>query len=479
MILSATDAAKKFAPAIVIAVAAVLRLVAALNRPLYVDEGLSLSIGAQPLAQALSFLRSDYHPPAFFLLLHAVELLHAPIWLIRTSDALIGTASVGLLMLIVRTWSTKRAAVLAGAFAAIMPSLIFYDGWIRMYSLFDLLCLIGLLLISVIAVRPGSAVSSVALWTGWIASTVAALYTHYLEWMVLAAQLVFSATRRWPFVAYAVLCAIVSVIFWLPQLSTFQHQLGSGGISFGWFQSHLVLGLYELPSQASLDPEVEGWQAGIIAGVTLCWAIAALVFSWAQVRKTILPWLALPGVLTIAYSIVAHKYLYDARYFLLFGYALASWTGVALDSLHARVSTRRWLTLGSIAPVAIAASLYAFLPMFYTGDWPSVAKAIEQRAIPGDVLLFEPGAGNWAFAYYADERPYRIWQASTPQDVRRTAVGVLKEKRVWLIGSGIIGVDPNLQILSVLRSHFRLQYFEEDKRALPSQDLQVGLFVRN
>ena len=479
MVLAAGTAIRKYAAVIVIAVAAVLRLVAALNRPLYVDEGLSLSIGAQPLAQALSFLQSDYHPPAFFALLHALELLHSPIWLIRATVALVGTASVGVLMLIVRTCSTKRAAVIAGAFAAVMPSLIFYDGWIRMYSLFDLLCLVALLLISALAVGSGSRASKLAAWASWIAVNAAALYTHYLEWMALAAQLAFSATRRWPFLAYATLSAIVAVALWLPQLATFQHQLGSGGLSFGWFQSHLALGLYELPSQASVDPEVEGWQAVVIAGVVLCWAIAALVLAWQQIKRTILPWIAAPGLFTIGYSLMAHKYLYDARYFLLFAYALASWTGVALASMHARVRNASWVTFGAIAPPLIAGAMYAFAPMFYTGDWPRVASVVKERAKPGDVLLFEPGAGSWAFVYYADERPYRVWQVSTPQDIERAAVDVLEEKRVWLIGSGIVGVDPRLQILSALRSHFRLLYFEEDKRALPSQDLQVGLFVRN
>jgi hypothetical protein len=169
--------------------------------------------------------------------------------------------------------------------------------------------------------------------------------------------------------------------------------------------------------------------------------------------------------------------LSDARYFLLSAYGLAAWTGVALDRI---AEPRRAALVGCAigVPLAVVACAYGFAPAFYTTDWPHAAQIVRSLARPSDLLIFEPGAGNWAFRYYADERRDRILTVSTPSDIRHAIATLGGEHRVWLIGSGIRGVDPALTLPDALQKRFRLAYFEESKRALPSQDVEVGLFVR-
>jgi hypothetical protein len=461
----------------VLAIAAVIRLGAALRRPLYADEGLSITISTLPVRQELDFLRRDFHPPLFFLGLHTLESIAAPVWLLRAFVVLFGVISVALLMLIVREWSTWRAAVIAGAVAALMPSLVFYDNWLRMYSLLSVLQLSALLALSVLARREARRARRLVLWTAWIAANAAALYTHYLATMSLAGQVLFALAVQRRLFVQTLICAAVAVLVWLPQFPTFAFQLNAGGISFGGFQSNVALDLWQLPSQATVDPLVEGWPAQTFSVLVWAWIAFALFVAWPRMKTSILPWLAVPALLTVAYGLTAHKDLSDARYFLLSAYGLCAWTGVALD----RISDVRKAAAAGCAigvPLAIVACGYGFAPALYTSDWPRAAEIVRALAKPSDLIIFEPGAGDWAFRYYADERSYRILPVSTPSDIRHAIAQLDHERRVWLIGSGIRGVDPGLRLPGALQKRFGLIYFDESKRWLPSQDVEVGLFVR-
>jgi hypothetical protein len=467
------------AVATVLALAFGLRLAAALQRPLYVDEGLSLSIASMPVGQELQFLRSDFHPPMFFLLLHALETVRAPIWCIRTIVAALGAVSVGLLMVLVRQWSTAVAAIAAGACTAVMPALVFYDGWLRMYAPLDTLGLASACLLSSLATKTMRRSTVWLTWTAWVAAVAAGLYTHYLAWMELCAQVLFAATRSRAFFLQAAVAGAIAALLWVPQAPTFAHQLGAGGVSFGWFQTHLAEGLWELPSQSTVDPLFEGWQTWLVAGLVWLWLLASLILAWPSMKSTMLPWLAVPALITIVSSLAAHKYLYDGRYYLSLDYALAAWTGMALQAYVRRrtVAVTAAVVLG--LALAAPAAAYAFDPAYYTSDWPRAAAIVSGYGKPGDLLIFEPGAGDWAFKYYADQQSYRLWTVSTQSEIDRAVKLVDRERRVWLIGSGIVGVDPQLRLLTELQKHFRLAHFEESTRALPSQDLQVGLFVRS
>ena len=458
--------------------AAALRLVDALRRPLYVDEALSLSIGVLPIDRAMAFLRSDFHPPLFFIMLHGFESAHAGIWAIRAIMALFGVTSVALLMAIIGRWSNPRAALIAGACAAVMPSLIFYDGWIRMYAPLDTLVLAGFWLVSLAATQDAGVWLRALRWLGWIAVMAAALYTHYLAWMALIAQLVFAATRGRRMAIGAAVAGVAAVALWLPQLPTFEHQLGAGGVSFGWFGNHLAQGVWELPSQATVDPELEGVWAAIAAAVVWLWLACAFAYAWPRSKATILPWLLAPAAITVAYSVIGHKELYDARYYLLLAYGLAASTGVALDRLWEK--TTRALVVACVAGAALAAvgCAYAADASFYTTDWPHVADVVRAHAQPSDLLVFQPGAGDWAFQYYFDETGHRVWRVSTPAEIDHAVAQIGREHRVWLIGSGIVGIDPGLRVLHALQQRFKLGYFEESTRILPSQDVQIGLFIR-
>jgi len=201
----------------IILLASITRFAAALRRPLYVDEGLSLTVSALPIGQELAFLRFDFHPPLFFLALHALESASAPIWLLRCAVVVCGLASIALLVLIVRLWSTPRAALIAGTAAALMPSLAFYDTWLRMYSLLGMLQLAAFSVLSLLVRQPLERRRRLVLWAAWAALNAAALYTHYLAIISLAAQLAFVLVMRRSLIFETLLSTAAALAVWPPQ----------------------------------------------------------------------------------------------------------------------------------------------------------------------------------------------------------------------------------------------------------------------
>ena len=469
----------RYATAAVLAVACVLRLVAAWQRPLHIDEGVGLVAGSLPLNQIIPYLGTyDAHPPLTFLLIHALVRLGAPVILTRSIFALMGVASVALFMCIVRIWSTPRAAIVAGACAACMPDLVFYDGWIRMYAPAALFELTAMLLLSILATRDPAVPRRLLLWAGWAIASAAALYTLYLAWTMLAAQLLFAMTRRRAFFAQALAGAAVAAALWAPQLTTMLHQVPAGGLAFGALAQHVGLALWQLPAQATVGPQIEGWQSNLAAALVWAWAIAVFCLGWQRLTGTILPFFAVPSILTASISLATHKSLYDGKYHLLWGYALAAWTAVAYDAFAQRWRPAAATASALVLALAVTGVEYAFNPFFYTADWPRVAQIVRTHAQPGDLLILEPSAGNYGLEFYLDEHPYRLLPVTTPAEIAHAQSAILRERRVWLIGAGIVGVDPQLLLVHELQSRFRLDTFAEITRVQPNQDVQVGLFVR-
>ncbi len=255
-------------------------------------------------------------------------------------------------------------------------------------------------------------------------------------------------------------------------------QLTHGGLSLGWFQTHLALGLWLLPGQVTVATQLEGWPAELGAAIAWAWILAAFAYSWPQIRTTILPWLAAPAVITVAYSLLAHKLLYADRYYLLFVYALAAWTGVAISRLLRRSPRRAALAMIGAVALASVGCAYAVNPSFYTADWEHVAAVLRARSNPTDLLVFEEGSGHWAFRYYEGRPRHSALLVSSPGQIDDAMRIVDTRRRVWLIGSMIRGLDPNLRLLHHLERCCRLAYFEESTRLLPSEDVEIGLFVR-
>jgi hypothetical protein len=466
--------------AAVLAVAAALRVYEAIARPLHVDEGLSLQLAGEKLSDALAYLyHADVHPPGFTVLLKLFLALHAPDVAVRVAMAAFGTLSVWLLMRLLLVWKMDpAAAIAAGAAAALMPSFIFYDGMIRMYAPFDAVVLASFLLLSIAIQRDDIGIGARRwAWIGWSACLLLSIWLLYLGFFVIAAQLIFLIVARRDAFIRGLAGAAVAITAWLPQLATFEHQTPRGGLAFAQQLGDVPTSIAVLAAQATIAPFAQGTLLYVVAAIVWLAAAGAFAVTLRRAGSTMLPFIALPAVLTVIASVLEHKALYLDRYYLIAAYGLCAWVGVAVaDVLR---SDRAWTRVGlAAAGAALAAQAlaYSVIPSNYTADWPAVASVLRSNASASDVFVFVRGT------------PIRVIDRTdllagrtyggllSPDDVTATIDALRGRARIWYIEYQPFQVDPQLRVAHFLTATYQLGgqwYFPRD---VPGESVHVALF---
>ncbi|HXW52431.1 MAG TPA: glycosyltransferase family 39 protein [Candidatus Acidoferrales bacterium] len=467
----------------VLAAAALLRLTDALRRPLQVDEAYSLHLGALPLEQGLRAVAAlDVHPPLFLLLVHGLTSWHLPDWGFRIGAAALGVLSVWLFYQVVRLWHGEQAALLASALTAFLPALIFYDTMIRMYALFDALVLGGFWALSILYTRDDlSAGARRVLWFAWTALAAASIWTLYLGFLVIAAQLLYAALVKRDALVKTVAGAAAAIALWSAQLHTFAAQLPRGGIAFPLFAQHQLATVLAIPGQATIAPQTLG--AGVLTLVAtifgLVWLALALLGGLGGNTRSLALWIGVPSVLTLAYSLAAHKLLYADRYFLLAAYALCGLTALALARVWAKNGSAARIAGGVLCTLVVAAGCaYAVEPDLYTADWPAVGAVLQANLHEGDLVILEQGSGFFPLERgpWLDHHPLVL---VFHRDDAPAALGLARAyPRVFCVIFQAGPVDPSLSLLRGLRDTRQLIYVWEFVRWLPAESASVLVFER-
>ncbi|HKW44649.1 MAG TPA: hypothetical protein VJN22_03270 [Candidatus Eremiobacteraceae bacterium] len=461
-------------------VAAALRIYEALARPTYVDEALSAYLAQLPHADMLRYLYSfDVHPPGFPVFLNALYSLHLPDAAVRLMMAVLGTISVALLMRILVVWRRDELEVLiAGVCAALMPSLIFYDGMVRMYAPFDAIVLCSYLLVSVLATRDDlSPWRRRALWIAWTACLAASIWLLYLGFFMIAAQLAYFAIARRDFLARGLAGAAVAVALWIPQWPTFVHQMPQGGLAFAQLLADVPSAVGRLSAQFTVAPFAQGTQLEVLAALAWAALATAIIATVRCAPKTLLPWLGMPAALTLGYSLVAHKALYIDRYYLIAAYAACAWAGVSIA-----VAIRRWPRVaGPVAALACAALfaqavVYAVDPANYTADWPAVEARIFKG--PPAVYVFDRGTPVRVLNHDGALSGKVFTGILSPDEAGETVKSLRRYPRVWYVEYQRYQVDPDARVIRYLVANYHAGGQWVFPRDVPGETVTVGYFYR-
>ncbi|MBC5805072.1 MAG: hypothetical protein DLM53_01395 [Candidatus Eremiobacter antarcticus] len=465
----------------IVAAAFAVRLVEALRRAIHTDERISLEWAANSGDQIIEILRAyDAHPPLFFLFLHVFGLAQAPEWLPRIVMVAFGTASVALLFAVVRLWVTPQAALVAALCAAFMPSLIFYDTWIRMYVVSDFFALLAFFALSVLLTTDDLSARRRRFWWGaWTLCTAVGPYLLYIGWFFTAAQVLYVLTLRRHAAVRALTGASAAALMWLPQLPTFLRQTHVGGLNFASYQHHELRALALLPGQATFVPELEGYVAAL--GAMLAWL--GIIFSlWCTLKiapRSILPWLGAPAVLLLLYSAASNKWIYLDRYYLMLAYGVAAWAGCVFQWA---LNANKRPVLGALAVVLttllVLGTLYGVDSAFYTADWPGVQSLLLSGSQPRDLFVLEQGMSRWALMRNPTIKRHPYILVWFRPDVENSWRLLKPYRRVWLVAYQPRGVDPQLDLLSHLQHDYHLSLFHEFQKVMPAESVSVGLFVR-
>jgi mannosyltransferase len=169
------------------------------------DEGFTAEIARKGLGDALAQVpHTESSPPLYYALIWLwTKVFGTSEWGLRSLSALAGTALVPVVYAIGAALKSQRAGLIAGAFAAVSPLLVWYSQEARAYMLFALLATVAFLML----VR-GRA------WL-WALAAAAALATHYFAAVVvvpMAAWLLWRRVRRAPWAVGSVAAVGIALV---------------------------------------------------------------------------------------------------------------------------------------------------------------------------------------------------------------------------------------------------------------------------
>jgi hypothetical protein len=221
--------------AAVVAVGVVLRFWT--RSELWLDEALSVNIAELKLGSMLEALRSDGHPPLYYLLLHGwIGLFGDGDVAVRSLSGVLSVATLPLAWFAGRRYAGTVGATAALVLLATSPFAVRYATEARMYSLVMLLVLGGWLAVRRAVERPTTPrLALVALVSGLL------LLTHYWAFYLLAVAALYFLWSGWRAGAgprreraLRVVGALAAGgILFLPWLPGFLSQMSSTGTPWG------------------------------------------------------------------------------------------------------------------------------------------------------------------------------------------------------------------------------------------------------
>ena len=187
-----------------------LRLCHLSGQSLGYDEGYSVALARQSLSAIAAQTAADIQPPLYYDLLHFwMQLFGTSEAAVRSLSLLFGLLTMPLLYALGRRLFGPATGLLAALLGAISPFWIWYAQEARNYTLVTFLgVLSSYLLLAVLTPTPalplrrGRGREGVVVWSAFVLTNIAAVYTHYYAFFLVAFQALFFllvwATRYLP-----------------------------------------------------------------------------------------------------------------------------------------------------------------------------------------------------------------------------------------------------------------------------------------
>lgn len=462
-----------------------LRAAGLTARALVYDETFSVLIASQPLPRLLALVSAnDPHPPLYYLLLHAwLAAFGSGELSVRSLSMLMGTGSVLVTFLLVRTLAGALPAALAAGMLALLPAHVAASQEARMYVLLVLTSTASWWTLAAALDR-----ETVRWWGGYVLAVAATLYSHYFGFLVLIGQAIAvaipgvadpRARRRW---LYASIAASVLFLPWMPELA---NQVASGRawpayrppLSW-WAVPHTLVG-FLLGGPIVPAAGLGGWTLGPFRGPAVLAAgtvAAVLAATWAsaggefprRVRVFLLASVFGPLLLAFAFSLKLN--VYSPRYLIFIAPGLVATLGIGLaEAFGSEVRWWRWAAV-AIVGVMLAPNLTGLVGLSRLSrlddfDWRAISGALAVQARADDVIAFMPGFSRIPVNYYFRGPQPRLALPPDGQDLFGTGEGtglpevLAQAPRVW-----VLTILPLPPALNVLAAGLRREGFLFDRR---------------
>ncbi|MGE5204242.1 MAG: glycosyltransferase family 39 protein [Chlamydiota bacterium] len=382
----------------------VLRFLYLTRKSFWLDEGVSVTLSRLDFANLLHILwRREANMAFYYALLRIWLHFGSGDYFVRALSALISVAAVPVIYLLGKRLFGSIAGLFAAALFSVHAWQVRYAQEARSYSLYMLLTALSCLLFLAAVERPTR-----RRWTGYVAFSVLAIYSHFFSVLVVVAQWTafhFLQRDERMQAEFRRSLKIIGVLF-LP-LAVFIVSRGAGPIS--WITRPGLGNLH----QFLLDLSGHGGDLLLLAYVGCC-AVALAGGGWRRGRNLpfeswrylfLLSWLLAPLAITLLFSLFRPVFL--PRYLLTCVAPLVLLAAAGLARLRSR-----WLT-AILLVIMLALSLRGTLAYYRADfdlgreDWRTATQYILNNSQAGDGILFHSAQARMPFEHYAGGQPAR------------------------------------------------------------------------
>ena len=454
-----------------------VRMVQLADVPPRWDEGWSVAHATLPIAELLSITAQDVHPPLFYLLLGAWQvLIGVNLFGARLLGVLMAAPAIPLAYGVGRVWSGSRVmGVLAAMLLAWLPLHVYYSAVVRMYALAPTFILLATYaLFALLKHSPQRRGKNIFVFV--IGATGAMLTLYHAAWSLIAVGLYALLASRFKRLAIPIAAALLVYAPWaiyaIPTLlSRASAEAATNAGQHYPLSYFLWLGL----SGLTLSQFSEARGLWVMAAIVVAGIGVAVLRRRSSVRLLALP--VLMVTLTVLFvAIAARQWALNER--MLVGAApglalLLAWAlhtlGVGALVSHIKTTPVFKLYDVSKASVAIIAAL-----ALVTVYWPTSSdfvyrKSLEvfdpynphtyhqhiaPRAQPNDIVFFnvlspagfyaldrQPNDPHWSYALTWDpvKEPRRAWED-------RITTYAQSHPRMWFVlYRGLAGTNGDLR----------------------------------
>lgn len=406
-----------------------LRLVN-LNQSLWLDEAAQALMSQKSLYSIIFERSGDFHPPLSYIMYHFWEMAGtSEIWL-RLPSIIFGVATILVIYKLCQKLFTEKVALISALFLGVAPYHVYYSQEIRMYSMAAFIATVSMYYL----------VSKSRI--GYVISSSALIYTHYMGFFFLASQLLYK--RDWKLLGLVLL----TYLPWLPFLwNQLQNGIKADEYLLGWGKLLSIEPIKAIPltfikfSIGRINFE-SLYLYGIVAAVTLTFLGFLLFKAWVKESKLIWYWLSLPILLSWLVSFIIPIYQPFRLLFVLPAFYILLAVGIP------RLG-RSW-KLGLVGVFFISISgllMYWTNPKFQREDWKMATKEVPSNAIfawpiPFDPYIWYGGKGVGVVKHFP----------ATKDDVTANLESLKGQKEIYLF--------EYLQVLSDPDKNIQLWLFE-------------------
>lgn len=414
---------------------------------IWADEGFSVKCASLNLSDCIKMAAQDVHPPLYFVFLHHwMNFFGDSEFPVRFLSVLFGLLAIFMVYKLGNLVFGKDNGLLAAFLVAISTFHIYHSQMARMYALMSFLSLVSMFFFLRLFNKNNCVNRS-----GYVASSVLLLYTHYHGIFLIIAQNIYFFLKllflkklkvdQLSLKSWAALEAVLVALFMPWGMILVMLLFFYAGIHWTWVA---------MPAKFPLLKSffVYAGQDGRLLLLFLVLAVLPIGNNRKNIFKHKVPgtssqeiqgvffllsWIFIPMILPILFSLFFFP-IYSPRYAIGSSLAFFLLTAQGINSLN-----NRWVKAVVIITIIIFSllNMQKFYFTIHDQQWREAAQYIDSKARSGDVLLFDSDYGRkYGFDYYSKKLEFakKYFLEKTVKVVNEKMLLMVQgHDRVWVI----------------------------------------------